>query len=127
MANDPHWTYSQGTGALTDPDGRHVHTGYSGHGHGRNNCEMQHVRSVGPIPQGLWKVGEPVNRPQTIGPYAIPLTPLPNTETFGRSGFFIHGDNAKGDLSASHGCPIFPRRVRHIIVDSVVKLLKVVP
>ncbi len=62
MASNPkHWTYSQGTGALTDPDGRHIHTGYSGKGQGRNNCAWQKVVGVGPIPQGLWVMGKVYN------------------------------------------------------------------
>jgi hypothetical protein len=120
------WTYSQGTGVLTDPNGQKVATGYSGHGHGRNNCELQHVRGVGPIPQGLWIIGKPRNS-VNVGPFAMDLTPVPLTETFGRSAFMIHGDNGDKVLDESRGCIIFPRRVRHIIWDSGERKLKVVP
>jgi hypothetical protein len=50
---------------------------------------------------------------------------VPLTETFGRSALMIHGDNRTG--TASEGCIILPRRVRHIIWDSGERKLKVVP
>ena len=118
------WTYSQGTGVLTDPNGQKVATGYSGKGIGKNNCSMQHIPSVGPIPQGLWIIGMPRNS-VNVGPFAMDLTPVPLTETFGRSALMIHGDNRTG--TASEGCIILPRRVRHIIWDSGERKLKVVP
>jgi hypothetical protein len=120
------WTYSQGTGQLTDPDGRVVAVGYSGHGAGRNNCEMQNVKGVGPIPQGFWVMGSPYNS-KKVGPFAIPLKPVPGTNTFGRSAFLIHGDNQKGDRSASNGCIIVSRSIRNLVVDSGVKVLRVIP
>lgn len=120
------WTYSQGTGNLYDPKGKHVATGYSGHGKGRNNCALQHVRRVGPIPQGLWKIGTPRNS-KNVGPFAMDLTPMDGTETFGRSAFMIHGDDGDAELDESRGCVIFPRRVRNAIWDSGDCVLKVVP
>ena len=121
-----HWTYSQGTGKLYDPSGKHVHTGYSGSGRGRNNCELQHVRNVGPIPQGWWAIRKPRNS-EKVGVFAMPLTPLEGTETHGRSAFMIHGDNTRGDQSASNGCIIAIRKVRNAIWDSGVHLLRVIP
>lgn len=118
------WTYSQGTGQLTDTDGRKVAVGYSGKGQGKNNCSMQHVRGIGPVPQGMWVIGAPYNS-KKVGPFAMTLTPVEGTETFGRSAFLIHGDNATG--TASEGCIIFPRRVRQIIWDSGDRILNVVP
>jgi hypothetical protein len=120
------WTYSQGTGVLRDPQGNEAAVGYSGNGEGLNNCEMQNVKQVGPIPQGLWVMGSPYNS-KNVGPYAIPLKPVPLTNTYGRSAFLIHGDNNRRDRSASHGCIILPRKVRNFIVDSGVKILRVTP
>jgi hypothetical protein len=117
------WTYSQGTGELRDPAGRLMHVGYSGKGPGRNNCDMQAVRQVGPIPRGHWVMGKPYDS-RKVGAYAIPLKPSEGTETFGRSAFLIHGDNRTHD--ASEGCIIMPRRVRNAIVDSGVRVLEVV-
>ncbi len=118
------WTYSQGTGALLDPSGRKVATGYSGKGIGKNNCDMQHIPSVGPIPQGLWVIGKPRDS-DAVGPFAMRLVPVPGTETFGRWAFMIHGDNREG--TASEGCIIFPRKIRNMIWDSGDRKLKVIP
>jgi len=118
------WVYSQGTGKLTHPDGGEFATGYSGAGDGKNNCAMQHVKNVGPIPQGLWHIGS-VYDSKKVGPYAIRLEPDATTHTFGRSAFLIHGDNRTH--TASEGCIILSRRVRNAIIDSGVKLLQVIP
>ena len=118
------WTYSQGTGALLDPSGKKVATGYSGKGHGKNNCDMQHIPSVGPIPRGMWFIGKPRDS-KAVGPFAMDLKPVEGTETYGRWAFMIHGDNRDG--TASEGCIILPRRVRHIIWDSGDRVLNVVP
>ena len=110
------WTYSQSTGEL-DRDGARVGAGYSGHGAGLNNPVMQNVADVGPIPQGEWTIGPPRNPPDHLGPLALPLTHVSGDE-FGRSAFFIHGDNAQLNHSASDGCIILVRELRQEIVDS---------
>lgn len=115
--NSQAWTYAQKTGEL-QLDGQHVATGYSGAGEGKNNSEMQSVRNVGPIPQGDWMIaGPPVSTPEH-GPYVLRLTPKDETETFGRSGFLMHGDSKSAPGSASHGCVIMPRTVREQVWDS---------
>jgi len=110
------WTYKQSTGEL-DRDGAAVGAGYSGHGDGLNNPAMQDVHDVGPIPQGGWTIGPPVDPPDHLGPLALPLTHVSGDE-FGRSAFFIHGDNAQLNHSASDGCIILVRELRQQIVDS---------
>ena len=117
------WTYSQGTGRLTDKNGKVVATGYSGKGQGKNNCDMQHVKNVGPIPRGLYTIEEP-RRSEKVGPFAMDLTPYPKNEMHGRSAFLIHGDNRDG--TASEGCIILPRKVRNLIWDSDDRILLVV-
>ena len=119
------WTYSQGTGNLLDPSGKLVATGYSGHGHGKNNCDLQHVPNVGPIPRGYWILGKPYDS-KKVGPYAIPLKPVLETETFGRSAFLCHGESSKNPGNASEGCIIFKRNVRNMMWDSGDRLLLVV-
>ena len=118
------WTYSQGTGMLYDPDGTHIATGYSGKGKGKNNCGLQHVRNVGPIPQGVYTIGQPYKSAK-VGPFALPLTPHPDNEMFGRSAFLVHGDNRTG--TASEGCIILGRMVRDRLNYSMVRTLTVVP
>lgn len=51
---------------------------------------------------------------------AIKLTPLAGTDAKGRSGFWVHGDNTKGDRSASSGCIILARDRRKAISDLMV-------
>jgi hypothetical protein len=116
------WTYSQGTGELRDEHGDLVHVGYSGAGDGKNNCAMQAVKNVGPIPRGYWVLGKPYDS-RKVGPYAIPLKPAPLTETYGRSAFVVHGDNRTH--TASQGCIIMPRKVRNLLVDRAVKIIHV--
>ena len=118
------WTYSQGTGKLFDPDGVHIATGYSGKGRGKNNCALQHVKNVGPIPQGIYTIGQAYNSAK-VGPFALQLTPDPSNDMGGRSAFLIHGDNRTG--TASEGCIILGRMVRDRLNYSAERLLKVVP
>lgn len=105
-------TFHQRTGLFTLWTYRPFNAvGYAGRELGRNNPLMQRVKGVGPLPRGNYKVAHPIRHPR-LGPVAFPLEPSPDTDTFGRSGFFIHGDNARGN--ASHGCIILPRHVRDL-------------
>jgi len=117
-------TYEQATGLFT------IHTplprrfvGYSGHGRGRNNPDLQAVRCTGPIPRGVWTVSRAWDDSKH-GPICFRLTPKPGTDTFGRSGFLIHGDNVRGD--ASLGCIILEREARRAIALHKVDTLIVV-
>jgi len=120
------WTYTQKTGALLQ-DGQQVAIGYSGFDDGKNNPAMQAVVNVGPIPQGDWTiVGPPVNT-LDHGPYVLHLQPAQGTNTFGRSGFLMHGDSIEAPGCASHGCIIMPRIVREQVWNSGDTELEVVP
>lgn len=119
------WTYSQKTGDL-DQDGHHVATGYSGAGEGKNNPSLQNVRNVGPIPQGDWTITGPPTNTEDHGPYVLRLNPSAGTETFGRSGFLMHGDSKEHPGGASEGCVILPRPVREQVWTSGDQDLKVV-
>jgi RHS repeat-associated protein len=119
------WEYSQSTGQLSH-NGTPVATGYAGRGPGLNNPAMQNVPNTGPLPQGGYTIGGMYNNPNT-GPKTMNLTPMPGTETYGRSAFRIHGDNARGDHSASHGCIILPRGIRDLINSSGDRSLVVRP
>jgi hypothetical protein len=91
--------------------------GYSGHGEGVNNPDMQEVVKVGPIPRGKYRMVGLATDNHT-GPYSIILQPEPGTNTFGRSGFRIHGDNQQMNHSASEGCIILPPTIRHLLWES---------
>jgi hypothetical protein len=110
------WSYSQSAGRL-DHDGQVVAIGYSGHDDGKNNPDMQQVPNTGPIPQGRYFVGPPHDSAK-VGPFALPLDPAPETDTFGRSSFMIHGDSIVHPGTASEGCIILLRDARNTIAAS---------
>jgi Tlde1 domain len=120
------WIYLQNTGELYH-DGKLIATGYSGHGDGKNNPQKQGEHNVGPIPCGEWEIcGPPVNTPGH-GPFVLRLTPRPETKTFGRDGFLIHGDSIADPGTASQGCVILSRIVRDRIWQSGDRCLYVLP
>lgn len=112
------WKYEQHTGKLFDPTGKYVALGYAGgdqgrHPEGINNTDMERVRSIGPLPRGLYTFQTPVEHSH-LGPFAIPLLPDVANVMHNRGGFFIHGDLAKGPPhSASEGCIILSRATRN--------------
>jgi hypothetical protein len=110
------WTFAVRQGSIVDRDGNFVTSAYSGHGAGVNNPDMQQVPGVGPIPVGLYRIGAPFLS-QNTGPYAMPLTPAPDTDTHGRADFELHGDlvGHEGQQLASHGCIIVDRPFRERI------------
>jgi len=120
------WTYAQKSGALLQ-DNQRVATGYSGIDKGKNNPAMQAVPNMGPIPQGDWTiVGPPVNT-KDHGPFVLRLTPVAGTNTFGRSGFLMHGDSIESPGCASHGCIIMSRAIREQVWNSGDTDLEIVP
>jgi hypothetical protein len=127
---DPYIQYSQTTGSITYYKGDEIiplGKGWAGNGLGKNNSNMQAVRSVGPLPQGWYSIGEPHTHP-TVGPFAMRLTPEKDTEMFGRDGFLIHGPsmNAAKYGEESRGCIVAMRPVREKIHSLVVHRLEVV-
>ena len=95
------WTFSY-IGLIWRDDGPKS-VAYSGHGEGLNNAAYQSVVGVGPIPVGQWRIGTFFDHPR-LGPCVAHLTPIGDTNTYDRSGFFLHGDNAEQNHSASDGC-----------------------
>ncbi len=112
------WTYHSNTGVL-EHNGTTIGRGYSGHApngvgvapDGINNPALESDPDVGPIPRGNYLIGQFFDDPEK-GLVVSRLAPAPGTNTFGRSGFMIHGDNVEGNESASLGCIILPRPVR---------------
>ncbi len=109
-------TYEQATHTLTcTQDGETVveesRGVYSGRGDARNDPDAEARRNLGPIPQGDYEMsGCRDGRPTAD---TVILTPDADTDTHGRGGFLIHGDNRRGD--ASEGCIIAPRAAREAI------------
>jgi len=109
------WTYEQGSGRLLH-NGILIGTGYSGHATGIDNTALEDIPYVGPLPRGIYSIAAPIDHPR-LGPCSLPLTQI-SGDSFGRSAFFIHGDNSLGNDSASEGCIIMPRAVRDQIATS---------
>lgn len=110
------WLYSQSRGLLSH-DGRFEGSGYSGHGAGLNDPGSEAVEGVGPTPRGRWNITRWDATHGDKGPIVGVLVPVGH-DAHGRSGFLIHGDNAAGDHSASHGCIILSRVLREKMRDS---------
>lgn len=120
------FTYCQSTGILTFPDGAQTAQGYSGMGEGFDNPADEAVPNTGPIPVGTYIIGPAFDHPQ-CGPMTMRLAPTPDTNTFGRSGFCIHGDSRAMNHTASHGCVIVPPYPRALIAQAEDRVLVVVP
>ena len=112
------WTYRIVSGGLYPPseylatNPKALAFGYSGAaGTPQNNPEYCPIHDTGPIPPGMYTIGEPVDT-VTHGPFVLPLTPDASNEMFGRSGFLLHGDSKTHPGAASKGCIIMPRAVR---------------
>lgn len=90
----------------------HIVSGQSGKGDCMNNPECECLADKGPIPRGdyslssreisnpghLWDILR--NTRADWGDWRVPLYAAPDTNTFGRSGFKIHG----GNIDGSAGC-----------------------
>ena len=120
------WTYEQSTGNLLH-DSSQIGVGYSGHGPGVNNPALESIPDEGPIPEGLYEIGHPVNT-TSHGPFVMPLTPDSSNEMHGRSGFLIHGDEVShpGEELASLGCIVLSHPLRSQIWTSGDHQLRVI-
>ena len=146
--NDPFglcWIYKQSDGSTyyqNDDTGVTTQVspagvGYSGYGNGLNDPGSQSVgtgdnvpNNVGPIPQGEYTIGPAGSHTSWKGsnlPYSMRLTPSPDNNMFGRSGFLMHGGYSDGSKTASRGCIILPLDVRRKINQSSDRCLDVVP
>lgn len=116
------WTFNQKTGEIRQ-DEHLVGLGYAGAGEGKNNPSMQAIRNAGPLPCGLYQIGEP-HGSSHMGPFALELIPHDGNEMFGREGFFWHGDDGKG--TASEGCICSSYAIRLKAYESTDRTLKVI-
>jgi type VI secretion system (T6SS) effector TldE1-like protein len=124
------WTFDISGGKIYDPAGAFAAPAYSGGNKGQNpdgvdNTADESLKDIGPLPEGLYTFGTPVDHSQ-LGPFAIPLTPDPSNEMYGRGDFYVHGDTAALNHSASEGCVIAPRSTRNAMWASTDHHLKVV-
>ena len=111
------WVYEVSTGWLTDPKGQLAAVGYSGATPDKNQVVDEDVEDMGPIPEGEYEIGAPVDT-ESHGPYVLELTPAPTNREYGRSGFLIHGDSLTQPGTASKGCIVLPHAVRVEVWES---------
>lgn len=116
------WTYLQ-TGTLIGPDDVR-HPAYSGRGEHKNVPKDETLEGLGPIPCGLYHIGDPVDTVRH-GDYVLPLTPDPGNVMFGRTSFLIHGDSIIEPGTASKGCVIASLATRKLIGESGDHILQV--
>lgn len=111
------FTYVQETGNMYGPDNKFIGQGFAGHGVGMNNPKTQAMRGIGPLPVGMYSIGDEEDNSH-LGPCAMRLTPDIKNEMFSRSGFFIHGVNPNHPLLSSDGCICLTASFRRIVADS---------
>jgi len=124
------WTFENSTGRLLDPDGNFVEKGYAGgdkgqHPEGVNNPAYQYTKDIGPLPVGIYTIGEPVEHSQ-LGILAIPLEPDPSNDMHGRGDFYCHGDKIGAPGCASDGCIIMSHSTRVMLSESSDRRIQVV-
>ena len=124
MHSSTDFTYGQRTGILrfygsSDADNIQ-YLCYAGNGEGLNNPAMQNVSKVGPLPQGFYAIDHPADDP-VVGEFAMRLIPQGSIEMFGRSDFFMHGDNPRMNHTASEGCIVASRAAREFVADKVAR------
>lgn len=109
--------YEQATGAFGVFNGSYVYplgSGYAGKGASRNVPNDDHRRGLGPLPRGKYSVA--VAKHDRFAAPAIRLEQIEGT-AYGRSGFWVHGDNKAGD--ASSGCIILTKPVRMMMASFI--------
>jgi hypothetical protein len=125
------WTYHQKTGHLFLSH-RKVAEGYSGAvPAGLNNPDAEHIEDVGPIPRGLYAIGELIHIHEIRHDGKLVklkdvmrLEPI-NHLAHNRKGFLFHGSKDPHLRNASHGCIILLPNIRKKIAKSGIKLLHV--
>ncbi|WNP35921.1 DUF2778 domain-containing protein [Enterobacter kobei] len=107
------WTYKQSTGELFK-DSKLIEAGYSGSLTNKNNPDREHVRGMGPIPRGTWKIGRTGT---SKGPLTITLIHVSgNTYNRDMRTFRIHGEKVHGIPGfASEGCIIMYSSTRLLV------------
>lgn len=119
-------TFQISTGLISINDAC-VGSGYAGHPPHVNDPAATAMHGIGPLPVGVYAICEPEDRPQSAGVFVLPLVPDPGNEMFGRSAFYIHGDNPLGNQTASDGCIVTGRGTREAIWSDPDHMLTVEP
>ena len=91
-------TYSQKTGIFTNGDSGQSTQSYSG----KKDVTDQTKKNEGPIPIGTYTITNNCEKNKE----RCNLQPDSSNKMYDRDSFQIHGDNGRGDQSASKGCII---------------------
>ena len=90
--------------------------GYSGKkGASRNNPQHEEKAGEGPIPKGVYACAPAIHH-RRLGRLSIRLIPIGH-DARGRTGFYIHGDNAEKD--ASTGCIVLGPKIRQKVANAI--------
>lgn len=95
-----------------------VGQGWAGHLTGNDNPSMEDIKNVGPLPEGSYTIGDPLDG-TSLGPLAFPLTPAITNKEYGRSDFFIHGAALTHPEMSSDGCIIQPHVARIYVAAKI--------
>ena len=113
-----HVRYEQSNGSVWLVNGQYdlpLAEGYAGRGLHRDRPESQCLKNEGPLPQGVYSM-RVLGNPNFAAP-AIKLVAIEGTDLCGRSGFWVHGNNAEND--ASHGCVVLDRAARRVLASLI--------
>lgn len=128
-------TYDARTGKMIRASGVLLGVGYAGAdpdpsrkgepGEGVNRPDLDALKSVGPVPCGVYRiVGPPFQHP-TAGRDVLRLAPDDGNDMHGRDGFLIHGEGHSPG-SSSQGCIILVNPLRWAIWNEGDHLLRVI-
>jgi len=109
--------YEQATGEFYI-SGKLLAKGYAGYMEYANDTASEHIEDKGPLPRGRYRMTY-IGKHERLGPIVTKLTPMPETEMFGRHSMLIHGDNEDLNRTGSNGCIVLPRPARERIRDEV--------
>lgn len=116
------YTFKQSTAEFLKADGSLLGVGASGQGKGLNNHDAQDQHAVGPLPVGLYTIGEPYRHPR-LGVITMNLQPDPGNDMLNRAGFRIHGFaqgcSPEWPGTSSEGCICLERDKRTYIADNL--------
>lgn len=76
------------------------------HIQGLNNPNYCSLHNIGPMPTGIYRIHAWGTFPE-IGPNAAALEQI-GGESYGRSGFYIHGPALNDPMNSSKGCLVIP-------------------
>eukprot|EP01017_Pseudomicrothorax_dubius_P026942 TRINITY_DN304_c0_g1_i6.p1 TRINITY_DN304_c0_g1~~TRINITY_DN304_c0_g1_i6.p1 ORF type:complete len:146 (+),score=42.75 TRINITY_DN304_c0_g1_i6:3-440(+) len=118
------FSYRGGKGSFYNARNKKTYSAYSGDQAHYNKEQFQNLRAKGPIPVGKWKVVQSFARHPNLGTLAHWIEPVAVPNRYGRSEFFVHGDNSRNNHTASAGCIIVDNDARAAIKQGDFVLVK---